>query len=151
MENNSVNNDVLNDLIKIGNDRIKGYETALSEVQPEDNDLKMIFAKMLTQSQQLKSDLAMELQASGKEVPDDTTTSGKIYRTWMDVKAMFTGNDRRAVLSNCEYGEDAAQKAYDSALQTDGLAANLRDLISKQKAELKTSHNEIKAMRDAAQ
>jgi len=150
MQNNSANTEVLNDLIRINNDRIKGYETALSEVQAEDTDLKVLFAKMLTQSQQLKSDLAMEIQVAGEDAPTDTTTAGKIYRTWMDVKAMFTGNDRHTVLSNCEYGEDAAQRAYKMALETEGLSANLNSLISKQKSELKTSHDEIKGLRDAA-
>jgi uncharacterized protein (TIGR02284 family) len=150
MQNNSVDIEVLNDLIKINNDRVKGYEKALSEVKVEDNDLKVLFAKMLRQSQELKSDLGMEIQAAGHEMPTDTTVSGKIYRAWMDVKAMFTGNDRHAVLSNCEFGEDAAQNAYKMALETEGLSANLNSIISKQKSELKTSHNEIKALRDAA-
>jgi len=150
MQNNSVDINVLSDLIKINNDRVKGYEKALSEVKVEDNDLKILFAKMLRQSQELKSDLGTEIQALGHDMPTDTTTAGKIYRGWMDVKAVFTGNDRHTVLGNCEFGEDAAQNAYKMALETDGLSANLNSMISNQKAELKISHNEIKAMRDAA-
>ncbi|KAA5532173.1 PA2169 family four-helix-bundle protein [Taibaiella lutea] len=150
MQNNSVDVDVLNDLIKINNDRVKGYEKALSEVKVEDTDLKVLFAKMLRQSQELKSDLGMEVQALGHDMPTDTTTAGKIYRGWMDIKAIFTGNDRHAVLSNCEFGEDAAQNAYKMALETDGLSANISSLITTQKGELKISHNEIRAMRDAA-
>lgn len=150
MQNNSADTDVLNDLIKINNDRVKGYEKALSEVKTEDNDLRTLFAKMLRQSQELKSDLAMELQALGKEVTSDATTAGAIYRVWMDVKALFTGHDRYTVLNNCEFGEDAAQQAYKMAIETEGLSANINSLITKQKEELKSSHNEIKAMRDAA-
>ncbi len=41
-----------------------------------------------------------------------TTEMGKIYRAWMDVKAVFTGENRHTILSNCEAGEDATQKAY---------------------------------------
>jgi hypothetical protein len=37
----------------------------------------------------------------------------------MDVKVSFSGNDRQAILESCEFGEDAAQKAYkDAWLQT---------------------------------
>jgi len=65
------------------------------------------------------------------------------------VKATFTGSDRLAVLSNCEFGEDAAQKAYQEALTTDEtLPTNLRQLIANQKASLKVSHDTIKRMRD---
>ena len=77
-----------------------------------------------------------------------TTNSGKIYRVWMDVKALFTGHDRQTVLENCEFGEDAAQKAYKMALETDDLPAYLFAMISKQKQELKTAHDEVKALRD---
>ena len=77
-----------------------------------------------------------------------TTGSGKIYRAWMDVKAMFTGHDRQTVLDNCEFGEDAAQKAYKSALETEKLPAYLFTLINRQKTELKSAHDEVRALRD---
>lgn len=146
----SVNTEVLNDLIEINNDRIKGYEKALAEVREEDSDLRTLFAKMHAQSQHLKSDLMQEVQVLGDETASGTTSAGKIYRAWMDIKAVFTGHDRYTVLNNCEFGEDAAQKAYKSALETDGLSANLNTLISNQKSELKTSHDEVKSKRDAA-
>ncbi|MNY67000.1 hypothetical protein D3C86_2045050 [compost metagenome] len=84
----------------------------------------------------------------GVEPDTGTTTSGKIYRAWMDIKAVFTGHDRETVLKNCEFGEDAAQKAYKTALEAEGLSANIRSLISDQKMELKASHDEIKSLRD---
>ena len=82
------------------------------------------------------------------KMDDGTTTSGKIYRAWMDVKALFTGNDHQTILNNCEYGEDAAQKAYNEALKTDNLPAYLYALINRQKDELKKAHDEIKSLRD---
>jgi uncharacterized protein (TIGR02284 family) len=66
----------------------------------------------------------------------------------MDVKTAFTGHDRHTVLENCEYGEDAAQKAYKSALETEDLPAYLIQLISKQQVELRAAHDEVKALRD---
>lgn len=149
MENNTVNTEVLNDLIQINNDRVTGYEKALEELSAEDSDLKSQFAEMIRQSNQHKSDLIREVQVLGAEVETGTTTSGKIYRTWMDVKAMFTGHDRQTVLNNCEFGEDAAQKAYKMALETEGLSANLRSLITDQKTALRASHDKIKALRDS--
>ncbi|MBP8067221.1 MAG: PA2169 family four-helix-bundle protein, partial [Pedobacter sp.] len=96
-----------------------------------------------------KMALATEVQALGEEIETGTTGSGKIYRAWMDVKAVFTGHDRKTVLNNCEFGEDAAQKAYKMALEEDALSADLRSLITEQKAALRISHDEIKALRDA--
>ena len=150
MSNNTVNTETLNDLIEINNDRIKGYENALAELKDENSDLRNVFAQMVRQSQDIKSDLINEVQVLGEESATGTTTSGKIYRAWMDVKAVFTGHDRATVLDNCEQGEDAAQKAYKMALETEGLSSDLNSMISKQKAELKTSHDKIKSMRDVA-
>jgi len=78
-----------------------------------------------------------------------TTTSGKIYRAWMDIKAAFTGKDRQTVLNNCEFGEDAAQKAYRDAEKSEDLLPNARMLITNQKLELKSSHDKVKILRDS--
>lgn len=148
MEANKVNAEILNDLIQINNDRIAGYEKAMEELRSEDADLKALFVRMIGESHQYKMALATEVQVLGKKVETDTTTTGKIYRAWMDVKAIFTGHDRKTILNNCEFGEDAAQKAYKMALEEEDLSAHLRALINEQKIALKMSHDEIKRLRD---
>jgi uncharacterized protein (TIGR02284 family) len=149
METTSVNKEILHDLIEINNDRVTGYQKAIDELQDEDNDLKSLFVDMIGQSHKLKAVLAQEIQVLGGDSDAGTTNSGKIYRAWMDVKAIFTGHDRETVLNNCEFGEDAAQKAYKMALETEGLSADLRSTITEQKADLRTSHDKIKALRDS--
>ncbi|GGC54705.1 chemotaxis protein [Pedobacter quisquiliarum] len=149
MSNQTANYETLNDLVEINNDRIVGYEKAIEELHPEDSDLKSLFAQMIVESQKLKMELATEVQRYGSDIETGTTNSGKIYRVWMDVKAIFTGHDRKTVLNNCEFGEDAAQKAYKMALDEDNLSEDVRALITKQKAQLRVSHDEIKALRDS--
>jgi len=149
MENNAVNTEILNDLIEINNDRVKGYEKAISELTENDSDLHSLFLEMIRQSNQHRSTLTQEVQVLGANADTGTTTSGKIYRAWMDIKAVFTGHDRETVLNNCEFGEDAAQNAYKMALETEGLSANLRSIISAQKTDLKASHDRIRALRDS--
>ena len=148
METRTVNAEILNDLIQINNDRVAGYEKAIEELKSEDADLKSLFVKMIGESHKLKMALATEVQVLGEEIEEGTTSSGKIYRAWMDVKAVFTGHDRKTVLNNCEFGEDAAQKAYKMALAEEGLSSDLRSLITTQKAQLRLSHDEIKRLRD---
>jgi len=148
MENNQKLAEVLNDLIQINNDRVTGYEKALKELKGNDKDQRDIFTGYIDQSRSLRNALGTEVQTLGVKMDDGTTTSGKIYRAWMEVKALFTGNDRQTILNNCEYGEDAAQKAYRDALKTDKLPAYLFALINRQKEELKQAHDEIKSLRD---
>lgn len=140
--------EVLNDLVEINNDRIKGYERAIEETEKDDSDLKVIFEQMATESRQHKQSLRDLVVSLGGEVETGTTASGKIYRAWMDVKATFSGNSRKSILENCEFGEDAAQKAYRTALQDDDLPASLREIVMKQQQALKLSHDKIKMMRD---
>ena len=148
MENNQNAIEVLNDLIQINNDRITGYERAIKELKGGDEDLKTLFLSFIDQSRNIKIALGTEVQVLGGDMEKGTTGSGKIYRAWMDVKAMFTGHDRQTVLDNCEFGEDAAQKAYKSALETEKLPAYLFTLINRQKTELKSAHDEVRALRD---
>src|SRR5215470_16465800 len=119
MQNSQETIDVLNDLIKVNNDRIAGYEKAIHEAKQEDNDLKILFASMVAESHRMKIALATEVQSLGAEVEQGTTTAGKIYRAWMGVKSAFSGRGRHAVLANCESIEDATQKAYHTALKHD--------------------------------
>lgn len=141
--------EVLNDLIQINNDRIEGYEKALKELKEEDSDLKALFSSMISESHEIRLALGTEVNALGGDMENGTTTSGKIYRAWMDVKAVFTGHDRHTVLSNCEAGEDAAQRAYRSALEDEELPAYVREMIVEQQTTLRSSHDQIKALRDA--
>jgi len=148
METNENAIDVLNDLLEINNDRIVGYERAIEETEMEDSDLKSIFAQMATESRQYKQELTAEILKLGGKTETGTTASGKIYRAWMDVKATFTGNSRKSVLENCEFGEDAAQKAYRTALGDDDFPSTSRELVMRQQQALKISHDKIKMLRD---
>ena len=138
--------EILNDLILINNDRIVGYEKAMHELKEEDADLKILFLDMIDESRNYKMELATEVIAGGEDADNGTTNAGKIYRIWMDVRAAFTGHDRKAILSNCEFGEDAAQKAYKMALDSDNLPAYLRVMLEEQKQSLKLSRDQIKAL-----
>ena len=149
MQQNKETIEVLNDLIRINNDRINGYRKASEDARNIDVDLRAIFNRMSDESQQYVAELTAQVGKLGGEPATGTTVSGKIYRAWMDVKATFTGKDRHALLESCEYGEDAAQKAYEEALASDApLPTGVRQLIADQKSALRTSHDLIKQYRD---
>ncbi len=150
MINNEATIEVLNDLILINNDRVDGYAKAIAEVRGKDQILGDLFEQMAMQSRHFKAALTEEVSVLGGEpVTDGTTNSGKVYRVWMDIKAAFSSDDATSSLEQCEYGEDAAQKAYHEALDTENLPAFLRELISTQQIALKVSHDLIKEKRDS--
>ncbi|SMP33596.1 ferritin-like domain-containing protein [Chryseobacterium profundimaris] len=143
--------EALNDLIKINNDRIEGYDKAIAELQDGENgDLKSLFSDMISESRNYKSALESRVIAYGGSTDGGTTASGKLYRTWIDVRAAFSGGDRASVLSNFEAGEDAAQKAYKSAIEDPEVMEETKVLLREQKQSLRSSHDKIKALRDQA-
>ena len=142
--------DVLNDLIRINNDRIEGYDRAIEDTDMENLDLITIFSRMKDESEPYKAELESLVRRMGGD-PDITSTTGagKIYRLWMDIKASLSGNQPLSVLQSCEYGEDAAQKAYDKALESEStMDPDVRRTILDQKAALKISHDTIRNLRD---
>jgi uncharacterized protein (TIGR02284 family) len=142
--------ETLNDLIRINHDRVEGYEKAAHEISdPTQVEIKSLFYQMAEESRIYITDLTHAVIRFGGTPANDTTTSGKIYRMWMDVKVSFTGDDLKAILSSCEFGEDAAQRAYDDAMNAEvKLPADVAALISNQQQLLKTSHDKIKRYRD---
>ena len=149
MERNERTVEVLNDLIRINNDRVEGYEKAIRETNETDVDLRNIFNRMVQESRNYARELTDQVQRLGGDPASGTTASGKIYRLWMDVKSGFSRSERKSVLEECEFGEDAAQKAYEKALAPDNdLTPDVRTLVQKEKTSLKTSHDTIKNYRD---
>ncbi len=141
--------DALNSLITINNDRIEGYNTASDGTDA--HELKSLFRELSAHSQKCKQDLVIEVTKLGGEVAEGTKVTGKVFRAWMDVKAALTGNDRKAMLTSCEFGEDKAQETYDSVLQNEreNLSAEQFSMVSQQKQLLKADHDRVKSMRDA--
>lgn len=138
----------INSLIIINNDRYEGYKTAADETK--DADLKAMFTSFSTQSKGFGAELKKFVDHDEEPGKDETTNSGKLFRVWMDLKSAVSGNDRKAILSSCEFGEDAAKKTYEDVLKdTSHLPAETLDTIKRQQTEIKQAHDKVKALRDS--
>lgn len=142
--------DVLNKLVEINNDRIEGYETASDETNEQ--DLKALFGRFAQNSHKCREELSVEILSLEGTPTDGTKNTGKLFRAWMDVKAALTGEDRHAILSSCEFGEDHALQTYRDVLKNDSehLSSSQITMINTQMEILKGDHDKVKAMRDAA-
>ncbi|GAB3963885.1 PA2169 family four-helix-bundle protein [Spirosoma terrae] len=143
--------DDLNDLVKINNDRIHGYEDAIKD--SEDAQLNELFRHMVIQSEQFRSQLAdhiVRIDGTGVADIDSTDLSSKLHRAWIDIKSAITGKDRAAILSSVEFGENAAVEAYEDAIAKDHIPAYIKEDLQKQLSELKGAHDKIKGLHQAA-
>lgn len=143
--------EVLNDLVRINNDRIDGYQKAIGETSENDADLKAAFTDFRVSSEKNKTALLQLAGQIGVETTTDTTAAGKVYRMWMDMKAMLSGDTREAILDSCEFGEDAALKLYDKVLDDyPQMPTEMSQMVMAQKAIIKENHDRVKKMRDLA-
>ncbi len=138
----------LNDLVKINLDRVEGYNKAKDQAK-ENPELQALFAEKASQSEGFASDLKYKISSLGGEYSDSPTAPGKLFRAWMDVKNTFNPANSHSILDSCEFGEDAALKAYKSSLESDAeMPAEVRQTIAAQQADIQTSHDFIKKYRD---
>ncbi len=148
MENKKII-DALNTLVEINNDRIEGYEKASKET--DETDLKEMFGSLASTSIACKLELVSEVKQLGGKPEEGTRTSGKFFRAWMDVKAALTGRDRKAILSSCEFGEDAAVNTYKKVLEdnSDELLDHHISMIDAQYSMIKSDHDTVRNLRDS--
>lgn len=140
--------DVLNKLVEINNDRIRGYEKAFATT--EERDLKDLFSTFEQTSEKCVGELFGEISKLGGEATEGTKASGKFFRAWMDVKTALTGKDRKAILDSCEYGEEKADETYQEVLndKSEHLNPQQLSMIKTQHKLLKSDHSTIKSMHD---
>jgi uncharacterized protein (TIGR02284 family) len=150
MESTSKITEVLNDLIEINNDRVAGFEKSIADLENNNPELKVLFQEYASQSRKNTQELSAIVGAHAGDVETGNSISGTIHRAWIDVKAVFGGNDAASILSEAERGEDAIKKAYKTALTEGELSGEASTTVARQAEEQIHAHDKIKALRDAA-
>jgi len=143
--------DVINDLIKINNDRAAGFEKAGKDLDGSDVELNSLFNQFAGESRQYATELTGIARQYNGEVAQGTSTSGDLHRAWIGIKSTFTGSDRLAILDECERGEDAAKSAYSDALDSENeMDFELAEVLQSQQKGIIEGHDMIKSLRDQA-
>ena len=134
---------VLSELLKINNDRIGIYRKAVKEIN--EHDLKVVFQRAIEESRKIESVLALEIfKRNSLPDVDATTTGGKIYRLWLEIKEFFTGKNYNSIVEACEFLEYCVQKAYKQALQHEDVSLELSQILNDQTMALRKSHKGLK-------
>lgn len=134
----------LNKLIQINRDRIEGYRTAQDDIQEIDIDLHALFGQKIGQSEDFISELNNIVVKHGGKPDTESTTMGKLYRSWMDFKATLTREDRESVLNSCSFGEKAALDEYDDALSSSTeIPSDVRQVIMNHRDKIQASLDTI--------
>jgi uncharacterized protein (TIGR02284 family) len=138
----------LNNLIETLKDGQEGFKQSASGV--DDPQLKNLFDTLSLQRSQFAGQLQSEVVNMGEPDPEDSSSAtGAMHRAWINIKSAVTNQDRHAILAEAERGEDAAVDAYEKAMEEE-LPAPIREIVSRQSVEIKTAHDKIRNLRDAA-
>jgi len=139
---------VLNDLIEINNDRAAGFERAAKELESDDNDLRVLFDTYARESRENVKELTAAVGRFGREAENEKSGTGALHRAWINVKATFSGHNRKSILAECERGEDAIKNTYRDALSEEDLPSDVTSIIWRQQQVINASHDTIKSLRD---
>jgi uncharacterized protein (TIGR02284 family) len=138
----------VNGLIETLKDGEKGFKEAAEAVK--DPQLKSLFQEYSQQRSRFANELQTQARSLGEVDPEKTSSAaGAMHRAWINLKSAVTRGDDKAILSECERGEDSAVHEFEEAMQ-DGLTSPLRDVVSRQFSEIKSAHDRVKQLRDAA-
>ena len=138
----------INSLIETLKDGQEGFRQASEAVK--DPELKSLFSEYSLQRSRFAGELQSEAHTLGESDPETTSsTAGAMHRAWINLKSAITAQDEKAILNECERGEDVAVSEYKKAMEQD-LSSPVKDIISRQYTEVKSAHDRVRDLRDAA-
>ena len=137
--------DVLKDLVECSKDGEYGFRECAEQAKRQ--DLKSMFQQRAEDCRRGADELNQLLRECGHNTEDGGSTLGAMHRGWVSIKSKLTTYDDKAVLEECERGEDNAKARYMKALQKN-LPGNVRSVIERQYQGVQRNHDQIKMMRD---
>ena len=138
----------INELIETLKDGQKGFKEAADAVN--DPQLKSLFTGYSAQRSRFARELQAQVTSIGEAEPETGgSAAGAMHRGWINLKSAITSQDESAILAECERGEYSAVQEFEKAMRND-LPSPVRDIVSRQYSEIKSAHDRIKNLRDAA-
>jgi uncharacterized protein (TIGR02284 family) len=134
---------VLNELVQTCEDGAQGYKKAAEDV--EESSLKTLFTTYSSQRAKFAAELRSAIEAHGGKAAASGHAAGALHRGWMGLKEAI-GNKDKAIIDECEAGEDAAIKAYKEAFAKN-LPGAAGELVNRQYAGIQEGHNTLRNLK----
>src|SRR5512141_798219 len=109
--------ETLNDLVENCKDGELGFETCAEHAtSPE---LKALFRGRATGCREAAEELRALVSRLGGSPDDGGSASGALHRGWVSLRGTIAVDDDKAMLDECERGEELAVARYRRALEDD--------------------------------
>ena len=138
--------DVLNNLLEVSRDGEYGFRECAQHTDAQ--DIKTLLNRRADDCRIAAAELEALIRQSGGKPDDGGTVSGALHRGWVSVRGTLSGYSDKAMLDECERGEDTALAQYRKALKQD-LPVATKSVIERQAQGVQRNHDQIKALRDA--
>ena len=136
---------LINELIETSKDGEKGFSNAANDTT--DPHLRGVFVECSQRCRAGASELQEQVRALGGKPETDGSVMGAVHRGWLEMKSAVTSRDAKAILEECEHGEDYAKARYADALKKD-LPVAVREVLQRQYEGVISNHDRIRSLRD---
>jgi uncharacterized protein (TIGR02284 family) len=137
--------DALNDLAECCKDGEYGFRACAEQAKRP--DLKSLFLQRADDCRGAAQELYEQIRNLGGDVDEGGSAAGAMHRGWVAVKATLSTYDDKAVLEECERGEDNAVARYRKALKQP-LPAGIKLIVERQMQGVQRNHDQVKMLRD---
>lgn len=137
--------DVLKDLVECCKDGEYGFRESAEQARRQ--DLKSVFLQRADDCRQAAQELNQLVRQCGGTPEEGGSAMGAMHRGWVSIKSKLSSYDDKAVLEECERGEDNAKARYKKALEKK-LPADIRSVVERQYQGVQRNHDQVKMLRD---
>jgi uncharacterized protein (TIGR02284 family) len=135
----------LNELIETSRDGEKGF--ALAAKDANDPVLTTLLREGERSCREAAAELQEQVRALGGNPEEGGSMKGAVHRGWVSLKTAVTSRDAKAVLEECERGEDYAKAKYAATLKLD-LPEGIRQLVERQYRGVVENHDRVRDLRN---
>lgn len=139
----------LNSLIATTIDSANGYEEAAKD--SETGRFGALFTSRASERRSVATKLQQEVSNLGGNPEDDGTVLAGAHRVFLNLKAVVTGHDDKAIINEVEAGEDHIKAKFEDAIEDRDLSPAVRALIEGCYASVKEGHDQMRDLKHSMQ
>ena len=127
-------------------DSVTGYEDAAANIEGSSR-LQQLFREKASERRSVVEDLRAEVRRLGGNPEDDGSFLGKAHQRFLDLKAAIAGRDEKAIVNEVERGEDYLKEKFETALNSDKLGAEARQVVERAYQSVRAGHDQISQLK----
>lgn len=141
----------LNTLIATLIDSVTGYEDAASNLEGANIEggsrLQQLFRERAGERRRIVEDLRAEVRRLGGNPEGDGSFLGKAHQRFLDLKAVVTGHDEKAIVNEVERGEGYLKEKFEAALNSGALHGETRAAVERAYQSVRAGHDQVSALK----